>query len=135
MAEVAARLEGPLNSFAADEIPPDRHIGVSLRDPLLLLLAQQRNFRICRADVFCPDEGCPSTRKVGTIQKLSTHPHMEHDVPKTETIDMVQYFIAQMLPGVIRPVLTKRGNCVARQEWDGIRYHSLGCTCVHWKYA
>jgi hypothetical protein len=41
---------------------------------------------------------------------------MEHDVPKTETIDMVQYFIAQMLPAAIRPVLTKRGSYVARQE-------------------
>jgi hypothetical protein len=60
---------------------------------------------------------------------------MEHNVPRTETIDMVQYFIAQMLPGAIRPVLTKRGNCVATQEWDGIPCHSPGCTYVHWKYA
>jgi hypothetical protein len=108
---------------------------VSLRDLLLLLLAQHRSFPICRTDVFCPEEGCPSTRKVGTIQKLSAHLHMEPAVPKTETIDMVQYFIAQMLPGAIRPVLMKRGNCVARQEWDGIRCHSPGCTRVHWKCA
>jgi hypothetical protein len=135
MPEVAARLEGLLGSFAADEIPPDRHIGVSLRDPLLLLLAKHRSFRICWTDVFCADEGCPSRRKVGTIQKLSAHLHVEHDVSKTETIDMVQYFIAQMLPGPIRPVLTKRGNYVARQEWDGIQCHSPGCTDVHWKYA
>jgi hypothetical protein len=59
---------------------------------------------------------------------------MEHKVPKAETIDMVQYFIAEMLPGAIGPVLTKRGNCVARQEWDGIRCHSAGCTDAHWKY-
>jgi hypothetical protein len=60
---------------------------------------------------------------------------MEQNIPKTETIDMVHYFIAQMLPAGIRPVLTKRGNCVARQEWDGIQCHSPGCTYVHWKYV
>jgi hypothetical protein len=53
----------------------------------------------------------------------------------TETIDMAQYFIAQMLAGAIRPVLTKRGNFVARQEWDGIQCRSPGCTYVHWKYG
>jgi hypothetical protein len=60
---------------------------------------------------------------------------MGQNVPNAETIDMVQYFITQMLPGAIRPVLTKPGNCVARQEWDGIRGGSLGCTYVHWKYT
>jgi hypothetical protein len=44
MSEVAARLGRLLESFAADEIPPDRDIGISLRDPLLLLLAQHRSF-------------------------------------------------------------------------------------------
>jgi hypothetical protein len=60
---------------------------------------------------------------------------MEHNVPKTKTIAMLRYFIAQMPPGAIRPVLTWRGNCVARQEWDGMRCHSPGCTEVHWNYA
>jgi hypothetical protein len=133
-AEVAARLEGLLESSAAHDVPPDRHIGVSLGDPLVLLLAQHRSVRIGRTDPFCPDEGCPSTRKVGTIQQLSAYLHRECNVPMTETMDMVEYFIAQMLPRAIRPVLTKRGNCVARQEWDGIRCHSPGCTHVHWKY-
>jgi hypothetical protein len=75
-----------------------------------LLLAQQRSFRICRKDIFCPDEHCPSTKKIGTIQKLTTHIQVEHSVTKVETIDMVQYFIAMMLSEPVRPVLTKRGD-------------------------
>jgi hypothetical protein len=59
---------------------------------------------------------------------------VEHSATKVETTDMVQYFIAMMLPEPVRPVLTKRGDNETKRKWDGIRCHYPGCTYIHWKY-
>jgi hypothetical protein len=128
------RLEGLLRSFEENEIPTGQFGEVTLQDPVLLVLAQHRSFRLCRKNIFCPIEGCPSTRKIGTVQKLMAHLQIEHGVAKEETIDIVQYLISQMLPGLAVPVLRKRGDHVTRQKWDGIRCHYPGCTYVHWKH-
>jgi hypothetical protein len=137
-ADITERLEETLQSFRDEEIRPDDFAQVTLQDPLLLLLAQHRSFRICRKEIFCPAEDCPSTRKIGTIQKLTTHLQIEHNVQKEETTDMLQYFVAQMLPEAVRPVLTKvlaNGESQeTKRRWDGIHCHYPGCSYLHWKY-
>jgi hypothetical protein len=133
-ANIAERLEHLLQAFEEDEIPAEMFEDVTLQHPLLLILAQHRSFRLCRKEIFCPVEGCPSTRRISTIQKLATHLQAEHGVAKAETRDIVQYFLAQMLPEPVKPTLKKRGDIVAKREWDGIRCHYPGCTYVHWKH-
>jgi hypothetical protein len=51
---------------------------VTLQDPLLLILAEHRSFR---------EDDSPSTTKMGTIQKLTTHVQIENNVKKEETKD------------------------------------------------
>jgi hypothetical protein len=51
-------LELMLDEFERYEIPPTRFAQVTLDDPILLLLAQHRSFRICRSDFFCPVQDC-----------------------------------------------------------------------------
>jgi hypothetical protein len=52
-------LKRSLKTFERDEIPPKRFAKVILEDLILLLLAQQRSFRICRKD-FLPNSRLPS---------------------------------------------------------------------------
>jgi hypothetical protein len=131
---IAERLEELLQSFEDNEIPFEAVGEVTLEHPLLLILAQHRSFRLCRKEIFCPIDGCPTKKKIGTIQKLMTHLQVEHGVTKTETTDIIQYFLAQMLPESVNPVLRKRGDQITKQKWTGIRCHSPGCNYVHWKY-
>jgi hypothetical protein len=138
-ADVANRLKEMLQSFQEEEIRPEDFAQVTLQDPLLVLLAQHRNFQICRKEIFCSAEDCPLMRKIGTIQKLATHLQIEHNVKKEETTDMVQYFIAQMLPEAVKSVLTEvLANGESRKtkrKWDGIRCYYPGCSYLHRRYS
>jgi hypothetical protein len=51
-------LEELMFDFEGDEIPSEKIGEVSLEDPVLLLLAQYRSFRICRNEFFFPESDC-----------------------------------------------------------------------------
>jgi hypothetical protein len=92
-------LEALLDEFKHEEIPPDRFAEVILEDPILLLLAQHRSFRICRSEFFCPEEGCRPNKPITSLGRLAIHLQTFHDATKEETSDMVRYFITKLLPG------------------------------------
>jgi (p)ppGpp synthase/HD superfamily hydrolase len=53
--QILERLEDLLGSFEQNEIPIEQCAQATLEDPILLLLAQQRSFRIHRQTIFCPE--------------------------------------------------------------------------------
>jgi hypothetical protein len=91
------RLERLLRRFQEAEIPIDQCAHVTLQDPLLLLLAQLRRFRIGRQTFFCPEESCRA-RALTSPGEMTLHIQREHGALKQETEDMVRYFIARFLP-------------------------------------
>jgi hypothetical protein len=66
-------LETLLRSFEENEIQPEQFAQVSLQDPVLLLLAQHRSFRICRREIFCPIENCHPRKPLKTLGQLTNH--------------------------------------------------------------
>jgi hypothetical protein len=52
-------LETPLKNFEEHKIGMEEQSEyLSLERPILQLLAQSRSFRICRRELFCPEENC-----------------------------------------------------------------------------
>jgi hypothetical protein len=125
------KLESLLHEFAADEISPDQFAEVSLASPVLLLLAQHRSFKICRKELFCPEENFRLRKKIKTIGKLATHLVLEHGVAQEETIDMVRYFISKMLPGPIKALITTRTGHIVNHRFNFGRCHYPGCSYVN----
>jgi hypothetical protein len=93
-----SELEAVLELFRVNKLPPSSHCEMTLESSPILLLAQSRFFRICRADVFCPLEGCPRAKEIHSIGKLANHLCCDHGASADETTDMVQYFIICMIP-------------------------------------
>jgi hypothetical protein len=111
------RLENLLERFKQHEIPIEQCVEVTLQDPLLLLLAQHRSFRICRRKLFCPEENC-RPRPMRTVGEMALHMQREHGASQQETTDMVQYLIARFLLSPIKvEVKTAQGKSV-KGQWD-----------------
>jgi hypothetical protein len=104
---------------------------VSLEDPILLLLAQHRSFRICRNTFFCPEEGCHPNREIKTLGRLAIHMQVIHGASKSETTDMVKYIISRFLPGPIDPIVPNRKGERVEGEWTFSRCHCPGCEYIH----
>jgi 16S rRNA A1518/A1519 N6-dimethyltransferase RsmA/KsgA/DIM1 with predicted DNA glycosylase/AP lyase activity len=51
-------LEALLQQFEQDEVPPEVFAPVPSHDAIVLHLAQHNSHKICRREVFCPDERC-----------------------------------------------------------------------------
>jgi hypothetical protein len=125
---LANDLEALLEEFQREEISPERFAEVTLEDPILLLLAQHRSFRICRSEFFCPEEGCRPHKPITSLGRLATHLQTFHGVTKEETSDMVRYFITKLLPGPVQAIITtSKGNKV-KGERCLCRCHSPGCS-------
>jgi hypothetical protein len=93
------KLEILLRSFEEDEAQPEQFTQVSFQDPIFLLLAQHRSFRICRREIFCPIENCHPRKPFVTFGKLTNHMQTAHGASKEETVDMVRYFISRLMLG------------------------------------
>jgi hypothetical protein len=51
-------------SFKENEGEQEKFVDISLEDSVLLLLAEQRIFTICRRDFFCPEKGCHPNKSI-----------------------------------------------------------------------
>jgi hypothetical protein len=120
-------LEALLDSFMEDEVSPEHLAHVSLEDPILLLLAQHRSFRICRRELFCPDEKCHPSKPIRNVRQLAAHMQTMHGASQEETADMINYFIGMLLPEVIEPVITTCGGATVGGKWSFCRCHYPGC--------
>jgi hypothetical protein len=112
------RLESLLQSFGESETPREVMKRETLQDPLLLLLAQQRVFRMCRNSFFCPHDDCRCRIPIRSLTALALHLQVQHGARKQETEDMVPYFLVSLLPD--RPqirVKTMEGREV-NSEWN-----------------
>jgi hypothetical protein len=123
-------LEALLRRFEEEEIPPELFAPVQLDDPLLLLLAQHRSFRICRREFFCPDERCRSAREITSIGRLTNHMQLEHGASKEDTADMIRYFISRLLPGQIRAEISQSDGQLVELRLNFGRCHCPGCEYV-----
>jgi hypothetical protein len=121
-------LEALLGRFEEDEMDPDIMTQVTLEDPIVLLLAQHRSFRVCRSRIFCPDQHCKCTKKFATVGKLATHLVRDHQAQSEAVADIIGYFIGEMLPEPIRPILTDETGGEVRKTWGHVRCHHPGCT-------
>jgi hypothetical protein len=123
-------LEALLRSFEEDEIQEANFARVTMEEPVLLLLAQHRSFRICRRKLFCPVENCHSNKPITSVGRLTLHMQMIHGASKEETTDMVRYFISRLLPGRIEAIVTTRDGRRVGGSWNLSRCHHPGCDYV-----
>jgi hypothetical protein len=79
-----------LRKFAEHELAPELLTEITLDDPVLLLLAQFRSFRISRLELFSRGDDCESRRAIRTWGQLATHMQVMHDASKEETSDIVR---------------------------------------------
>jgi hypothetical protein len=70
-----------LKAFKREEISLKQFAKVMLEDPILLL-AQQRSFRIYRREFFCPIQDCRPHKLITSLGKLATHIHIFHFATK-----------------------------------------------------
>jgi hypothetical protein len=70
-----------LKTFKREEISPKRSVKVMLEDPILLL-AQQRSFRICRREFFCPIRDYRPHKLITSLGRLATHIQTFHFATK-----------------------------------------------------
>jgi hypothetical protein len=61
-----------LKTSKREEISPKRFAKVMLED-LILLLAQQRSFPICRREFFCPIQDYRPHKLITSLGRLATH--------------------------------------------------------------
>jgi hypothetical protein len=127
-------LETLLKEFEEDEIGVNEQSEyLSLERPILQLLAQSRCFRICRRDLFCPDESCIQTKKFKSLGQLTNHMQSEHGATKEETADMFRYLIQGMLPMEIERKVMTNEERVVKRDWNFCRCHFPGCTDINTK--
>jgi hypothetical protein len=127
-------LETLLKNFEEDEIGmEEKSEYLSLEKPILQLLAQSRSFRICRRELFCPDENCIQTKKLKTLGQLMNHTQTKHGASKEETSDMFRYFISRMLPMEIEMKVTTNDEHEVKREWNFCRCHYPGCIYINTK--
>jgi hypothetical protein len=124
-------LETMLRSFEEDEIGEEHWVEVSLEDPVLLLLTQHRSFRICRCELFCPEEGCHPNKPIKTLGQLATHMQLVHGATKEETSDMTRYFLSRLLSKDIEAIVTTGSGRQVNQNWNFCRCHYPGCKYIH----
>jgi hypothetical protein len=100
-------LETLLKNFEEDKIGMEEQSEyLSLEKPILQLLPQGRSFRICRRELFCPDENCIQTMKLKTLGQLMNHMQIEHRASKEDTSNMFRYFISRVIPMEIEMKVT-----------------------------
>jgi hypothetical protein len=123
-------LETLLRRFKEEGAPEEKRVEVKLEDPLLLLVAQHRRFRICRRTPFCPDEHCRSKKKILTFGRLAIHFQLEYITSKEDAIDMTRYSITKRLPRSIKTIVrTRTGELqVEDRRWSFWEGHHPGCT-------
>jgi hypothetical protein len=66
-----------LKTFKREEISPKRFAEVMLED-LILMLANQRSFRICRREFFCSILDCRPHKLIASLGRLATHTQIFH---------------------------------------------------------
>jgi hypothetical protein len=127
-------LETLLKKFEEDEIGVNEQSEyLPLERPILQLLTQSRSFRICRRDLFCPDESCIQTGKFRTLGQLTNHTQSKHGAIKEETADMFRYFIQRMLPMEIEMKVMTNEEREVQRDWNSCRCHFPGCTYINMK--
>jgi uncharacterized C2H2 Zn-finger protein len=104
----------------------------NLGEPILWLLLHANCPRICRRELFCPMEGCQ--KRILHIPGLLGHLRKDHGETEEDTKDLVQYFIAKMLPRKLRVALFKMNGTRVEVKWDTERCHSPKCKYVHGKH-
>jgi hypothetical protein len=124
-------LEALLKIFEEDEVLPCDFAEVSLESPVLLILAQHRNFRICRTKFFCLEKNCREREKIKTLNKYVTHMQKCHGASQKETMDMVCYVIRKLLPGSVEAIVRTDGGSRVRGDWQLHKCHYPRCSYVN----
>jgi hypothetical protein len=127
-------LETLLHTFEEEEVPEERLIEEKLEDPILLLLAQHRRFRICRSRFFCPVQEYILHKPITSLGRLATPLQTFHGAAKEDTADMVRYFIIKLFPNPIQAIYTTRGGRKVHGRRCLCRCHSPGYNYVSGKH-
>jgi hypothetical protein len=133
LAIVEQQLESFLTTLAAEPIPETERLPMTSDIPLIYAIIQSKAHKIFRKEIFCPIEGC--ARKLKTIHSLSSHLHAKHRFDHEQCVDIVHFFIGQMLDGQLT---TKLFTLNERDEeelihapWTLERCYFPHCTSSH----
>jgi hypothetical protein len=98
---------------------------IDLASPILKLLTQGRSNRICRAELFCPHQGCEA--EIKTVSHLMTHLRTKHNTPREACADLIGFFVRTIMPQRISDELLKETGEDSGCVWDVERCHYPGC--------
>jgi hypothetical protein len=90
------KLERFLWTMEGHELRPEEVRPTTIGDPVLSILAQQKTYRICRREIFCPVDGC--TKRIANVSRLIGYLRRDHGVREEDTQDLVRILIGTMLP-------------------------------------
>jgi hypothetical protein len=85
-------------------------------DPVLLLVAQARCERICRAGLFCPFQGC--RKQLKSNADLLTNLNKKHDLEDRCCRDLMHHFLNRLCPANVYIVLRTHGSETVDRHWD-----------------
>jgi hypothetical protein len=111
------------------ELWPEEVRLTTLGGPGLQILALYKAYRICRAKIFCPVDGC--TKRIANVSRLMGHLRRDHRVKEEDTQDLVRFFIGTMLPGRLKANVQKMNGTQVRVEWNVEKCHCPGCRHLH----
>jgi hypothetical protein len=107
------------------ELRPEEVRPTRLGDPVLMILAQHKAYRICGIIIFCPVDGC--MKQIANVSRLMGYLGRDHGAREEDTQDLIRFFIGTMLPRRLKVNLERTNGTQVHGEWNVERCHWPGC--------
>jgi hypothetical protein len=102
----------------------------TLDDGIAKLMAYGRIDNIFVDEIKCPFEECGNV-KLKALPNLATHLKSKHGVSAERSIDLMRYYITEMMGKDVRIILKDRQGRRRKIQWKMVRCHYPGCPFIH----